>query len=215
MLLLVSGLVTGFVHVLSGPDHLVAVAPLALGGGRRGWVAGWSWGIGHATGVLCVAVVAVMLRSWLPPLDVLSSWGERLVGVALVAVGAWALTRNTTVTATRHTHGSEPHEHLYVARGPVWVRRVGHSHSAFAMGVLHGVAGSSHVFGVLPALALPSTTASVIYIGAFGLGSIGAMAGFAAGISQVGASGRGPTMLRGLMVTSGLMAVGIGTYWLF
>ncbi len=214
MLPVLSGLVAGFIHVLSGPDHLAAVAPLALDDRARGWVAGWSWGIGHATGVVCVATIAVMLRAWLPPLEVLSSWGERLVGVALVAVGVWALKRSTTIAAARHAHGSEPHEHLYLARGPVWLKRLGHSHSSFAMGVLHGVAGSSHFFGVLPALALPSTTASMIYIGAFGIGSVGAMAGFAAGVSQLGGHGSGPATLRGLMTTSGLVAVVIGTYWL-
>ena len=48
------------------------------------------------------------------------------------------------------------------------------------MGVLHGVAGSSHFFGVLPALALPTTSAAVLYIGAFGVGTVAAMTIFAA-----------------------------------
>ena len=33
--------------------------------------------------------------------------------------------------------------------------RLSHAHASFCLGVLHGVAGSSHFFGVLPALALP------------------------------------------------------------
>lgn len=214
MLLLLSGVVAGVIHVLSGPDHLAAVAPLALGNRQRGWVAGWSWGVGHATGVVCLAALAVMLRSWLPPLDILSSWGERVVGVALVGVGAWALNQSRTISATKHAHGAARHEHLHLAKGPAWLRRIGHTHTSFAMGILHGVAGSSHFFGVLPALALPSTTASLTYIAAFGLGSIGAMAGFAAGVSQLGVRGHRTATLRGLMVTSGLAAVVVGTYWL-
>ena len=48
------------------------------------------------------------------------------------------------------------------------------------MGVLHGVAGSSHFFGVLPALALPTRAAALTYIGAFGIGTVAAMTAFAA-----------------------------------
>ena len=49
MLTVITGaLVSGLVHVLSGPDHLAAVAPLATASRERGWLAGWTWGIGHA-----------------------------------------------------------------------------------------------------------------------------------------------------------------------
>ena len=43
------------------------------------------------------------------------------------------------------------------------------------MGVLHGVAGTSHFLGVLPALAMPTRAAALVYIAAFGGGSILAM----------------------------------------
>jgi hypothetical protein len=32
-----AGTLAGFVHVLSGPDHLAALAPLASDGDRRPW----------------------------------------------------------------------------------------------------------------------------------------------------------------------------------
>jgi len=35
------------------------------------------------------------------------------------------------------------------------------------MGILHGIAGSSHFLGVLPALALPTPGAAISYIAAF------------------------------------------------
>jgi hypothetical protein len=46
------------------------------------------------------------------------------------------------------------------------MRRLGHAHASFCLGVLHGVAGSSHFFGVLPALALPTRAAALTYIAA-------------------------------------------------
>jgi len=160
---LLAGLTAGLIHVLSGPDHLAAVAPLT--GGRRtaAWRAGFLWGLGHSGGVLAVGLLALALRGALP-IDALSSWSERIVGVALVGIGLWGFTR--------------------VLRGPI------HSHlhvrAAAAVGVLHGVAGSSHFLGVLPALALPSATASLGYLSGFALGTVAAMSGFAGGLGLIG-----------------------------
>ncbi len=57
MLTVLSAALAGAVHVLSGPDHMAAVAPLAVADRRRGWLAGWTWGLGHASGVVVVAVL--------------------------------------------------------------------------------------------------------------------------------------------------------------
>ena len=78
ILTLVSGAIAGAFHVLSGPDHLAAVAPLAISsdrprpGGRAG-----RGGSATASGVLVVALLALVLREVLPPVAVISSWGER------------------------------------------------------------------------------------------------------------------------------------------
>src|SRR6185503_1492875 len=101
----ITGALAGIFHVLSGPDHLAAVAPLAAADRERGWMAGWSWGFGHAAGVVFVAVVAILLRDLLPPVELISAWSERLVGVALIAVGLWALRRGATIAPARHEHG--------------------------------------------------------------------------------------------------------------
>jgi len=87
MLTAITGALAGLFHVLAGPDHLAAVAPLAVDGDRRGWLAGWTWGVGHTSGVVVVALLAVALRDLLPPVDAISAWSERLVGAALIAVG--------------------------------------------------------------------------------------------------------------------------------
>src|SRR5688572_30219100 len=94
MLILLTGTLAGFFHVLSGPDHLAAVAPIAVADRQRAWIAGWTWGVGHAAGVVVVAILAVLLRDVLPPVDAVSAWSERLVGVALIAIGLWALRRS-------------------------------------------------------------------------------------------------------------------------
>ena len=172
MLIVVTGALAGFFHVLAGPDHLAAVAPLAVDGRRRGWVAGWTWGVGHASGVVVVALLAVLLRDVLPPIEAISAGANGSSGAALIVVGFWALRRSMRSRPAPHVHGPVQHDHLHVQAGPGWIRRLGHAHASFCLGVLHGVAGSSHFFGVIPALALPTRAAAVTYIAAFGAGTV-------------------------------------------
>lgn len=215
MFIIITGALAGLFHVLSGPDHLTAVAPLAVLERRRGWLAGWTWGAGHAAGVAVVAVLAVLLKDLLPPTAVLSAWSERLVGVALVAIGIWALRRSMRVSAAVHSHGALSHLHLHIGRGPGWLRRLGHAHASFYLGILHGIAGSSHFFGVLPALALPTRGAALAYIAAFGVGTIAAMSAFAA---LAGLAGnrlpQGGLGHRLMLRTAALLAIGVGGVWL-
>ena len=215
MLIVVTGAVAGLFHVLSGPDHLAAVAPLALDGRRRGWIAGWTWGLGHASGVVVVALLGVLLRDILPPIDVLSAWSERFVGAALIGIGLWALSRGLRIAPARHQHGEWSHDHLHVQAGAAWIRRLGHAHASFCMGVLHGMAGSSHFFGVLPALALPTTSDAVLYIASFGVGTIAAMTIFAAAVgSNAVGSVHGTRAYRAMMSAAALLAIVAGGVWL-
>ena len=102
MTLAFAGLLAGFVHVLSGPDHLAAIAPYAVDGKSRAWRTGVRWGLGHTTGALAVGLLMLAVRDALP-LDAMSAWGERLVGLALLGIGIWglgaALTRTTPAVA--------------------------------------------------------------------------------------------------------------------
>jgi hypothetical protein len=215
VLTLASGLLAGLIHVLTGPDHLAAIAPLAARHGRRGWIPGWTWGLGHASGIVFVAGLAVLLREQLPPIEVLSQWSERLVGAALIAVGLWALRCSVAIGARPHQHGAVAHDHVHVGRGPAWLRRLGHAHASFYLGVLHGVAGSSHFFGVLPALALPTRAAAAVFLGAFAVGTVCAMTAFASLIGRMGhlfehrAFGH-----RILMASAAVVALVVGSLWI-
>ena len=216
MLTIITGAVAGFFHVLSGPDHLAAVAPIAVVDRERGWFVGWTWGVGHAAGVVVVAVLAVVLRDMLPAIDTISAWSERLVGGALIAIGVWALRRSSRIGPAAHVHDGLSHDHLHVQAGPGWMRRLGHAHASFCLGVLHGVAGSSHFLGVLPALALPSLGASLLYIGAFGGGTVLAMTAFAAAVGSGSLRvPNGALAQQAMMVAAALLAIVVGGVWLF
>lgn len=212
MLTTLTALLAGAFHVLSGPDHLAAVAPIAALNRTRGWMAGWMWGLGHAAGVVVVATLAVLVRDSLPPVETISAWSERVVGSALVALGFWGLRKSVKLRSGAHTHSGVVHDHLHVGRGPAWIMRLGHVHASFCLGVLHGIAGSSHFLGVLPALALPTRAAALSYIAAFGVGTVVAMSAFAALVGRVGDSSR--RTRHAITVASAIMAIVIGSLWL-
>jgi hypothetical protein len=190
---LAAGLATGLVHVLSGPDHLAAVAPLSAERDRPHWRAGLQWGLGHTTGVMLIGLLLISFRQLLP-IDAISAYSERVVGIALLFVGSWGLLRANG--SKRHTHAT--------------------AKASFAMGALHGLAGSSHLFGVLPALALPTQMAAFAYLGGFGVGAVIAMTAFSAfvGAVAVSAARRGVNAYRGVLYACSLSAILVGGFWL-
>jgi hypothetical protein len=223
MFVVLTGLVAGFLHVLQGPDHLAAVAPLAARGHRGAWVPGARWGLGHAAGVLLVGLAAYGIRSILPP-AALSSWSERLVGVLLIGMAVWSARRamRIEVHAHEHEHDGSRHGHVHL-HGPGHVHGDGHTgsahghrHAAFGIGILHGLAGGSHFLGVLPSLALPRAWQTAAYLVAFAAGTVLAMAGFSAALGTVAArsAGRAPGLYRGLVWACTAAAFAVGGWWI-
>ena len=204
MFAFLAGLAAGLLHVFSGPDHLAAIAPLAADGERGQWKAGLQWGIGHTTGVLLIAFLLLLLREQLP-LDAISGHSEQIVGVMLIGVGSWGIWRAMRL-------GLHPHGHSHAAPHD----GVPYAGASFAMGTIHGLAGSSHLFGVLPALALPSRQASILYLAGFGVGAIAGMTAFAAvmGLLSHRLGRRHPRSYSGLLYASSAAALVVGGFWL-
>jgi hypothetical protein len=198
-----AGLLAGLVHALAGPDHLSAVAPLVIQEPRRRWLMGLLWGVGHSLGVWAVGLLALLLRGILP-VESLSSWSERLVGVVLIGVGLWGLHRTFASRIPRHPHEHEDGPRKRPGRAAVWI------------GSLHGLAGSSHLLGVLPALALPSRGAAVAYVVGFGLGSVVAMTAFSSALGLIATrlTARGGMAYQALLGAFSAAAIMIGGYWL-
>lgn len=218
-----TGLVAGAYHVLSGPDHLAAVAPLAASAKVETWRLGLRWGAGHAGGVALVGLAALFFRE-LIPVETISGVSEHLVGVFLIALGLWGLRLafKQRLHGHNHHHGDHRHWHVHLhsrAEGHhehEWNTPHQHAHAALAVGTLHGIAGSAHFLAVLPALAFPSTREAVMYLVAYGLGTVFSMAGFAAlvGWSFRGAEQHGAATYRRWMVTCACATLATGTYWL-
>ena len=48
------GATLGVMHVLSGPDHMSAIAQLSCGKRLKGFWLGAKWGVGHSSGLLLI-----------------------------------------------------------------------------------------------------------------------------------------------------------------
>ena len=193
---LLAGLIAGFLHVLSGPDHLAAIAPYAVEGKAGAWRIGVRWGIGHGTGVLAVGLLALVARHVLP-IDAISAGAEHAVGIVLIAIGARAFAKALRTSS----HGTPSHTH---------------GRHAFAVGTVHGLAGSSHLLGVLPALALPSDFAASSYLAMFGFGTVAAMGMFSSAIGWVAGHRRASAERTQAVLLAGFAAaaIAVGAYWL-
>jgi len=224
---MIAGLSAGAIHVLAGPDHLAAVAPLAAGR-ERPWSAGFLWGLGHASGVLVVGAAALLLRELLP-VERLSASSERLVGVVLIVIGLWGIRQALKQRAHVHEHQHDGHRHAHVHLHPhladhdaprAHASAAKHVHirakAAFGVGVLHGLAGTAHFLGILPALAFGERSSAIAYIAAFGVGTVMAMTLFAALIGWVASrfSRGGARLYQALLFTFGVAAIAVGVVWL-
>ncbi len=225
MLPALSGFFAGFAHVASGPDHLAAVAPLAIGKHRSFSAAlvGASWGLGHGLGVALVGAGGQLLKGVLG-LGAITAWAEVLVGIFLIGLGAWTIRKSYRMTLHEHTHrhdGAE-HTHLHVHDA----ERVSddshgaehsgkphrHRHAALGIGVVHGLAGSSHLYAVLPSLAMAPEQAAM-YLAGYMAAAITAMAAFGAVVgwlSRVAGARRVPVAMR----VAGWVCLGVGVAWI-
>ena len=190
----------GAAHVLVGPDHLAAVAPLASDDPQRGASIGARWGLGHSGGVALVALAArTVLES--ASVEVLSSWSERIVGVALIGLGLWGFYRSM--------RRALPHDHDRP-------RSLAHEHptrTAFGFGALHGLAGASHLLGVLPAIAQPTRADTFGYLIGFTVGVLAAMTLFGAAVAWSVQRAGERWRTRFAHATSAL-AVAVGAWWI-
>lgn len=215
-----AGLLAGVLHTLSGPDHLAAMAPLSVARPWRRWRTGLSWGWGHALGTWAVAVAALLGRELLP-LEALSAFGERLVGLVLAALGVWGLHRALRRRVHSHEHRHDGvlhhHFHLHEAAGthPASAHR-GHTHASVGIGALHGVAGSGVFLAVLPAVVL-SKAGAVAYVVAYGAGGMVAMAGFTWFLGALGARATAAPAWAypALLGTCASFSIVVGGVWFF
>ena len=151
------GFLLGLRHATDA-DHVVAVT--AIVSRERSFARaariGALWGIGHSLTVLVIGGAIVAFRIAIPPRVGLGL--EFTVAIVLILLG-FANLRPASTDAGAH----EQHQ---LARAGGW--------RPFAVGVVHGLAGSAAV-ALLVLAVIPETTWALAYLVVFGLGTIAGM----------------------------------------
>jgi len=180
--ILATGFIYGLQHALD-PDHLVAVSTIVSEhkSVSRSSLVGTFWGVGHTSSLLLVSLIVLLLRVSIP--ENIARWMEAPVALMLIALGVTTIIRAVRERGLRihtHTHShdeSSAHTHLHIHLEEEHV----HQHRyfkvgkrPFVVGLVHGVAGSA-ALTLLVLVKIPSVALGLIYIGVFGIGSIGGM----------------------------------------
>lgn len=187
MVMALAGLGSGALHALSGPDHLLSLAPLSVGRRRGAWRVGLLWGIGHGLGTLAASSVLLLALSAVH-LEGVERWAERVAALALMGMGFWGLKRRALT-------------------GPSEAE----TRNVLVVGLIHGLTGAAALLLILPAAVSGSLSDQVLYLGGFSIGSTVAMAGLTAGIASFSlkrrfsavVSARVPKLASGLSILLG------------
>jgi hypothetical protein len=168
----------------SDPDHLVAVTSLVAsqdGDTKAAARLGAWWGAGHAAMLLLIGLPLIAFRSELPAW--LESGAEKAIGVVIVVLAGrvvWKWVRGDYRLGS-HDHAPPEARHRHLHKGDA-----GHSHDqlrtprqAFAIGILHGLAGTGAVVLLLIA-ALPTQVEAAAALAVFAPMSVISMAGMTA-----------------------------------
>jgi ABC-type nickel/cobalt efflux system permease component RcnA len=230
MIYLLTGILASALHVITGPDHLAAVTPLAIENKNKAWHVGIFWGLGHIAGMLLIGVLFILFKEYIP-IESISGYSEQIVGFVLIFIGLWAFYKVFSKTKTQHVHPhlheepaphihihahehGEQHSHTHKHQKPVRQNNL----AAFLVGTLHGFAGISHLVLILPTLAFPRTIDSVVYLTGFAIGTITAMVMYAVilgYLSKKVVMNHKHKMYQAIRIIGGSFAILIGIFWIF
>ncbi len=226
-----AGIIAASMHVLSGPDHLAAVAPLSVEKHNKSWQIGLFWGLGHLSGMLLIGILVSLFRDFIP-VERISKHSEQLVGIVLIGIGLWSfwMIKQKTEKTHRHPHIHTEdgfkvhiHDHPHNESGS-------HAHShkngkekqgvlaAFTVGTIHGLAGVSHFLLFLPTLTFESNFQAGLYLVGFAIGTVISMMLFSIILGRIAIKTKqnhNDRLFTGIRFATGIFAILIGVYWLF
>ena len=228
---IITGTLAAMLHVLSGPDHLAAVAPLAVENKNKTWRIGLFWGLGHLTGMLLIGILMTLFRDFIP-VERISEHSEQLVGFILIMIGLWSFYQIKFSSKKQHQHphthhGDETLTHIH-KHGHGANAEHTHEHkseskkqglwAAFSVGTLHGLAGVAHFILFLPTLAFKGNFDSALYLIGFAIGTVLSMSIFSMLLGKIASKtslNHNDRLFKGIRFGAGIFAVTIGLYWVF
>lgn len=207
-----TGLFSGCLHTLSGPDHLAALAPLSIGRTRMESAAvGALWGFGHEAGQLIFGLFFLLLKDRLH-IEVIRTWGTRVVGLTLLIIGAMGIREASEVPSPIVVvEGGDRDVAGYkvLTSQSIGKKKIGFA--TFATGIVHGLQPDALMM-IFPALALPSRVAGAVFLFMFLVGTVIAMGSYTVFIGSCSQAlkDRVPRITEKLTWASSLVAIALG-----
>lgn len=221
------------------PDHVIAVSTIVTRErkvSKSAWI-GAFWGVGHTLTIFIVGVGIILFNFAIPARLGLTM--ELAVGAMLILLGIWNVTGSfrsvaagqvgQTVHAHIHSHGdyvhTHPHSHAPEQHGHAEAQtpiaaldrtlmkfRAYRPLRPFAIGLVHGLAGSAAV-ALLVLATIRDPRWAVAYLLVFGIGTIAGMMVITMSIASAFHLFRESQALsRRLAFVSGLLSLGFGLF---
>ena len=207
------GLSAGIIHVVSGADHLVAMAPSSITNPKSALKNGLSWGIGHSSGIIILAILAIFIRDIIP-LERFSSFAEFFVGISLLIIGVIAIrnSRNFGIHSHQHEHNNGvSHKHYHYHQNKNLHNK--NAHALTGLGLLHGIAGGSHLVPLIFVITIPDIQGAILYLFSYLMGSLVIMSFFTYLIS-ISILKFGRNQLKSLIAFAGGISFSVGIFWI-
>jgi hypothetical protein len=209
------GSLLGMRHALE-PDHLAAVSTLVTQerNGYKAALLGACWGIGHTLSLVVAGTALVLLRAEMPAR--LADAFELAVAIMLVGLGVRAIhqaaRQGPSGPVHVHHHGGHVHVHSGVP-AHIHIGTWTLARRPLLVGAVHGLAGSGALTALVVAM-LPTTTARLIYMAVFGIGSTIGMAALSGVLGwPLARIGSHRSVARGISLAVGCLSIILGLAW--
>ncbi len=221
------GFLLGLKHATDA-DHVVAVANI-VGKERNIWQSIWigtSWGAGHSAPLIILGTIILITKDvTLHYYEAVAPYFEIGVGIMLIYLGisaAWNVLRGN-LHIHQHDHGAGPHIHVHASHAQESHQRTKPLHNSifilgkpvfrirsFAIGIVHGLAGSAAVMvALLPTI--DSTLTGLGYIALFSIGTMLSMSALTIILAiPFKISAARQTLNRAITLTAGTLSIALG-----
>jgi uncharacterized membrane protein YfcA len=217
------GATFGILHILSGPDHIAAIITISANKGYKAFIIGAKWGIGHAIGLLIIFAVLLTIDAEILYKTKIAEW---IVGCFLVLLGFHGFYKirnyNKLIGSYENNESIEDNKDNEIQsnnnnnKKSIYVYIITLSKEkllSLITGILHGLAGTGGVLGVLPAILIENKEKSAAYLTTFCISGIITMSIFSAIWGEI--SKKATRKLGKIILgTSSLLSVIIGFLWI-
>ena len=170
-------------------------------------------GVGHSSGIIILSILAIFIRDIIP-LERFSSFAEFLVGVSLLIIGIIAIrnSRNFGIHSHQHEHNNGiSHKHYHYHQNKSLHNK--NAHALTGLGLLHGIAGGSHLVPLIFVITIPDLQGAILYLFAYLMGSLVIMSFFTYLIS-ISTLKFGKNQLKRLIAFAGGISFSVGLFWI-